>query len=397
MLISSSLYFSEMIQVDIRLVKRSILTLQRYIYREARKYNIKSTYALQKQILLKKEITLFVLFKILKEMKKEFFFSSLYYKKFLTFIYFILINRVKMSLPIVQIIKLRLSHDILLLLLKPKWLVKLERCFFINQSKRYIAIISQHISKILIKSKDYKKISKIALNPFLDLKNIKLKRWLKKVDNNTSIIKWLYNYLIQQKYINNTFVLIDDFFRLTNSIQLSELLKVIYFNGLEWFLYTNKINKIIYSKLYITYHKPYLVIVAKKLLINKLFQQIGQFINLQFCNLKKLHCKIYQYSTPYLSLHTLTVRKTKISEYIIKPSKQSIKLVIHKIRSTLYCKDQNGYWRARADTPIYKGVLLIEYLLNSWYSYYFSLISNIDILRLNNIIDNLLYSWQIKK
>lgn len=74
MLISSSLYFSEMIQIDIRLIKRSILTLQRYIYREARKYNIRSTYALQKQILLKKEITLFVLFKVLKEMKKKLFF-----------------------------------------------------------------------------------------------------------------------------------------------------------------------------------------------------------------------------------------------------------------------------------------------------------------------------------
>ena len=71
MLIISSLYFSEMILVDMKLIKRSILIIQRYIYQEVRKYNTKSTYALQKQILLKKEIILFILFKILKTMKKK--------------------------------------------------------------------------------------------------------------------------------------------------------------------------------------------------------------------------------------------------------------------------------------------------------------------------------------
>ena len=71
MLINNYLYFSEMIQVDIRLIKQSILTIQKYIYQEARKYNKKSIYALQKKILLRKETILFILFNILKIIKKK--------------------------------------------------------------------------------------------------------------------------------------------------------------------------------------------------------------------------------------------------------------------------------------------------------------------------------------
>ena len=71
MLINNCLYFSEIIQVDIRSIKQSILTIQKYIYQEARKYNRKSIYALQKKILLRKEILLFILFKILKIIKKK--------------------------------------------------------------------------------------------------------------------------------------------------------------------------------------------------------------------------------------------------------------------------------------------------------------------------------------
>ena len=297
----------------------------------------------------------------------------------------------------VQIIKLRLSHEILLLLLQPKWLVRLERCFFIKKNKQYITIISQHISKILTKSKDYKKISKITFNPFLDLKTIKLKKWLTKVDNNISIVKWLYNYLIQQKYIENSTKLINNLLHVTTDIELSELFKAIYFTGLEWFLYTNKKDKVVYRKLYIIYQEPDFIIVATKFSIKTLLQYIGRFISLQFFNLKKLHCKIYQYSRSHLNLHTLTIRKTKNSEYIIKPNKQHIKSIIYKIRSYLYCKNQDGSWRVRTDMPSYTVMLFIESLLRSWYSYYFSLINVLDILKLNDTIDNLLYSWQIKK
>nr|YP_009502173.1 putative group II intron reverse transcriptase/maturase protein [Porolithon onkodes]ASB29774.1 putative group II intron reverse transcriptase/maturase protein [Porolithon onkodes] len=379
MLINNCFYFSEMIQVDIRLIKRSILTIQKYIHQEAKKYNKNSIYALQKKILLKKEIILFVLFKILKMIKKKIFFPLYTTRSFM------------------QIIKLRLSHDILLLLLQPKWLVKLERCFFIKKSKQYIAIISQHISKILIKSNDYKKISKIIINPFLDLKTIRLEKWLKKVDDNTSIVRWLYNYLIQQKYIKNTKILIDNLLSLTTNLGLSELFKIIYFTGLEWFLYTNRIDRIIYRKLYIVYQEPNLIIISKKVFINKILQDIGRFIKLQFFNLKKLYCKIYQYSISCLNLYSITVKKTTTSDFVVKPNKQSIKSIMSKIKRNVYCKNEDGYWRVRTDRPVEEVTLFIESLLKSWYNYYFNTLDILDILKLNKIIDDLLYSWQIKK
>lgn len=71
MLTHSCFDFSEIVQVDIKLIKQSILTLQKHIYKAARKYNKESLHRWQKKILLKKEILLILLFKIIKIFKKK--------------------------------------------------------------------------------------------------------------------------------------------------------------------------------------------------------------------------------------------------------------------------------------------------------------------------------------
>jgi len=315
----------------------------------------------------------------------------------LTFIYFALINKVEISLHCLQLIKIRLSQDLLLLLIQPKWLVKLERSVFIQKQKQYILIISQHISKILIKSKQYRTISKVTINTFLDLKNINLKKWLNKIDRNPSIIKWLFNYLIKQKYTKNNFVEINSLFYLTNRNELPELFRAIYFTGLEWFFYTNKVNKAMYTNLYMTYQQQNLVIAMNKYLINRLIRCVGYFINCQFFNLKKIYCNVYQHCTSFLKINTITIKRTQSTEFSIKPSKQFMNSLISSIRSKIYYKNQYGYWRMQTITSIQRTIPFIKFLLQYWYRYYFSIVDTLDILNLNKRVDNLLYLWQTKK
>jgi len=71
MLINNCFYFSEIIQIDIRLIKQSILTIQKCIYQAAKKYNKEDLHKWQKTILLRKEILLIFLYRIIKTLKKK--------------------------------------------------------------------------------------------------------------------------------------------------------------------------------------------------------------------------------------------------------------------------------------------------------------------------------------
>lgn len=73
MLINNCFYFSEIIQIDIRLIKQSILTIQKDIYQAAKKYNKEDLHKWQKKILLRKEILLIFLYKIVRILKKKWF------------------------------------------------------------------------------------------------------------------------------------------------------------------------------------------------------------------------------------------------------------------------------------------------------------------------------------
>jgi hypothetical protein len=291
---------------------------------------------------------------------------------------------------------MRLSQDLFLLLLQPKWLVKLERSFFIKKQKQYVLIISQHISKILIKSKQYNRISKITLDTYLDLKNIQLKIWLNKIDYNSNIIKGLFNYLIKQKYIKNNFIIANNIVNLMNSNELPDLFKVIYFTGLEWFFYANKVNNFMYLNIYITYQIKNIVIVITKCLINRSIQCMSYFLYWQNLNLKKVYCNIYQYFIPLLNINTIEIKKTRDTEYLIKPSKKFVKSLIYSIRSKIYQINQDGSWRMQTNGSLHKKIPFIKFLLQYWYRYYFSIIDTLDIMKLNKTFDKLLYSWRIK-
>lgn len=72
MLINSCIGPSQIIQVDIKSIERTILNMQKDIYRAVKTYDIQKKYKWQKKILLTKEIVLSVLYNIIKIIKKKF-------------------------------------------------------------------------------------------------------------------------------------------------------------------------------------------------------------------------------------------------------------------------------------------------------------------------------------
>lgn len=321
----------------------------------------------------------------------------MYYKKFLTFIYFRLINKARVSLLSLKLIKLRLSQEILLLLLKPQWLLQLEKSFLIKAKKQYVAIISNHISKILIKSPKYQKISKITLNVSFDLKNIQLKKIFGKISFDTTLKKCLYNYLVKLNYLQSTFASTYDFLYFSPLNEIPKLCKIIYFHGLEWFIYTNYLYKSLYLNLCLIHKDSKLIVVTNNSIVNRLVKDICIFINLQSCSLKKFHCDFCQYSRKSLQINIVKIQKNIHNTYFVKPGKNFLRSILKTIRSRLYCKNKDGNWRVRNDISINKAVFFSNFLLRRWYRYYFSIIGDIDILEANKLADNLLYSWQVKR
>ena len=302
-----------------------------------------------------------------------------------------------MSSLSLRLIKLKLSHDILLLLLKPQWLLQLEKSFSIKQKKEYIVIISNQISKILTKSSKHRKISKVTLNINLDLKNIRLKKIFNKISSDATLKQCLYNYLVKLNYLQSTFASTYDFLCFSPLNEIPKLCKIIYFHGLEWSIYTNNLYKLLYLHLCLIHKGTRLIIMTNISVVNKLIRTICIFTYLQSFNLKKIYCDFCQYSRKALQINIVKVRKETNRPYVVKPGKDFLKATLKIIRSRIYCKNKDGHWRARNDISIDRAIFFSNFLLHHWYRYYLNIINDVDILEMNKLVDNLLYSWQVKK
>lgn len=82
MLINSCISPSEIIQVDIKSIERTILNMQKNIYRAVKIYDRQEKYKWQKKILLTKEIVLSVLYNVIEIIKKKFIYLMCTIKNF---------------------------------------------------------------------------------------------------------------------------------------------------------------------------------------------------------------------------------------------------------------------------------------------------------------------------
>lgn len=82
MLINNCIDLSQVVQVNMRLVEKTILNMQKDIYKAVKVYDIKEKYKWQKKILLRRETVLSVLYNIMKVIKKKFLYLIYIIKNF---------------------------------------------------------------------------------------------------------------------------------------------------------------------------------------------------------------------------------------------------------------------------------------------------------------------------
>lgn len=306
-------------------------------------------------------------------------------------------NKVQINISSLKFIKSQISQYIVLLLLKPEWLGRIERCFLIKQNKKYMHIITRHISKIFANASKCKKLNRVVIRSPLNSKNIQYQNLLITISSNQTISKWLYTWFDNQSFVCDNIMIWYFIHRINRSHRLYEFLEILYYIGIEWHIYTNLKNPLLYLDLYLINQTKQILFLSNTLVTILIIKQVGQFIRHKLINFKHVNCSIYKYYYNYVDLIDVEVNIKQRSRSIIKPSKQSIQYILDTLRHTLYHKNEKGNWKINNYIKMNKPTFLINRLLQLWYINYSNIIDHLDICKINYSIDNLFYSWQAKK
>lgn len=321
----------------------------------------------------------------------------MYYKKLLTFIYFVVSNKVQINIYSLKFIKSQISQYIVLLLLKPEWLGRIERCFLIKQNKKYVQIVTKHTSKIFAEANKCKKLNRVVIRSPLSSKNIQYQNLLITISSNQTILKWLYTWFDSQDFICDNVMLWYFIHHVNSNNKLYEFLEILYYIGIEWYIYTNLKNPFLYLNLYLINQTKQVLFLSNTLVAILVIKQMSQFIRNKLINFKHVKCSIYKYYYDYINLLDIEINIRQSSISIIKPSKQSIEYIFNILRHTLYHKNEKGNWRINNYIKTNKPLFLVNHLLQLWSVYYSQIVDQLDIHKINHSIDNLFYSWQAKK
>lgn len=258
-------------------------------------------------------------------------------------------------------------------------------------------IIKKHIFLLLKKYNTNCYIYTLKIQPELHYKSINNKYINNKFGNSFLIINQLNIYLHIQKIIGENIMFLY-FVKYRNFYdKLCNLLSNILYIGLEWYLYINFHNKIIYQSLLLVYKKHAIFLLSNSMIINRAIKYISNFFSIMNINLKNIKCKIFKYITNYIHLIDIDLIIKHSANYIIKPSKLSVYYILSLIRNKLYHKNKQNYWRINNYKSSSEIILYIKNTLYYWYFYYLDILSQKEVLKINQVIDQIFYIWQIKK
>lgn len=386
---------SYFISIHMRSVQKYIFNLQKDIYLSTRKYDISGIYKYQRELISKKELLILVTFNIIGRIKKSF--SQDYFQKFLTYIYFSILKKIKLSTYILKYVKSELAKHVIFILLKPEWLAKIERCLILQQKKDYIKTITNHISQIINKHKKNNKLCQVQIQYYLVCKNINYSKLIKKVDSHSIILKKLYSYLVRQDFFFNDDLSTFCTDRFTFKDKLSYLLEMIFFTGLEWFIYSNIKRRYFYLETYLINQAEKIFLFSNILTINYLIKYLSIFTQNKSKNLKSLKINIYIIFFRHIIFNDIKIILNNKLRNKVKPSKKAFEYIFYTIRCKLYHKNNKSFWRSNNQLRIHEVLLFINHLLQSWLSYYLNILNKIEIKNLNKQLDGLIYLWQRKK
>ena len=300
----------------------------------------------------------------------------------------------KKSSNILKFIQSKIIEQMVFLLIKPEWDIKCERFLLKQCNSKYIFSTTQPIATIL---KKYYSICSIVIQSQLNTKDLSINGIIKKVGLCEIISKQLSLLLKKQNFFYSTMQLRSINKHRQNNDELSTLLHIIIYTGLEWFIYVNLKHNDIYKKLYLTYQNEYMLFISNCVIVNRIAYCLAKFFNAINFNLKYFRCVIYRYNNSVICFKNFDLKFYNPNKYKFSPSKQSIKGIYNTIRNKLYHKNSQGYWRINQSINSSHAILFVNQILNTWYYDYYNFLDKTELFKISQVVEKILYMWQIKK
>lgn len=389
-------YYSNL-EINLEKIEKRIQVFQQRIFKASKNCATQTIHKHQNDFLVHKDFYLVFVQKIILVLKRNIQCNYTYYKKLSALIYFTLYEHNQTSYRGLQLIKNRITQYVLFLLLKPEWEARYESFVYIHHKHQYIKIVKKHITKLFCIYSSYKSTYSLKIKTQINYKDVSSQRVVQKLNNSQYISSILNTWLNQQNFINQNVLTRY----LTQSIKYESnfysLLDTIMYIGIEWYLYVNLKIKSIYLKIFINKQPNYLFLVSVSLITNMVLENIASFLDLVGMNLRSVKCIIYKYINHFVFLDNISIITKDKDNLVVKVSQQSIKSVYRLIKYKLYHKNKLGYWRANNFLTSTQAVFFVRAILSDWYKYYNDIVYTKELTFVNNKIDKIFYTWQMKK
>lgn len=368
--------------VSLKKIEENILFVQHKIYVASKRCNLKLIHNIQINFLENQFGKILFVKRIIKLISKIINASDQYSWKLFIYTYLSIVKKIKPSI-FLNYIKEKIRQDIVVILLQPEWYARDEIFTTIRQVKTSYLNLQTRINKLITSQTNiFIKIKKINLYFSKSNKFINVQYLIDKIQSilliSNALITWLYS---------SSSILIKN--------NLYKLLEKILYIGIEWQSYINLKIKNIYKKIIIINCNEFFVIEYFAWAYLKI--AIGIFIkNLQIDYyyikyIKENTCK------NKINCKNFVISKQKNKQIIFKPSNKLIKILLFNIRSFLYNKNHINQWRLKTNITSIRAKEKIKQLLLNWYQENYNNLDNIYIFKINNIINNIFYTWQRKK
>ena len=313
-----------------------------------------------------------------------------YYKKLFSFLFFVILKKLPETFFSIRFIKCQIITYSFTLLLKPEWFGKGERSSLIQQNKIHFKIRSDQIETCYKFLSKYKRFYKFNMQDYFDCKNSQQVNLIIRIDSFKIVSEYLYIFLTKQNNIIES-TKIPNF-----SNDLVTLLSLISSIGSEWHLYINLKSQKFYFLLYSVKCLNRSLYLSNASIISLLIPYFSKLTKMQAINLKEVQCSLFYNLYQYINLVDISLKIQKTSKYKAQLSSKLINLLLQKIRSRLYQKNNKGHWRVNNQLTTQKALLLIRSLLKNWHHNHANAIKLWDKRRITKNVDNILYLWQKK-
>lgn len=385
----------------------NILSFQKKIYKASKICNTSQIHNLQKQLLSNHNIKVLAIDHTLINLEKyycvykkaKYIFTkeqkSLFLKNLLNNNSYFL--RQSASYNITQLIEEKIKQYVTYLILKPEWLPRLESMFNFDRGiVQKIILFFKHTVNYKIQSICITGGSTLACWKYIDQSYL-----IDKLDTLPDIRIKIKNWLSMQHFIEYKSTYQSLYVKhIEWHDHLCKLLQKIFYNGIEWYIYSKTCsdcclinNLILYNTKGYSYYFSY--------------SQREYIYTLNSCFLRSIRYNLYQKAwmqnkskSIYLKFADIYITiKNRNYEYrmILMPSLESIKNLLYRTRYLLYHKNRFNYWRYNSYLSTENVQRLIRKNLFHWYNYHRNILSVHFIKYISEKVNQIIYRWQLKK